>query len=238
MPTEQLKKIPRVRIQEIIRNCSAERTKALIAFQYFFARRGGELAEYYVHDKYYQGRERYVKKDGKIRRKHKLKLTQKQRTSLQARHRIQRTTEGLLMRNVIEESRGYLIKFPTLKNMKAPYHDVIFPKESNYPDEQYLIDIIINWIKQRKGKYGIFSLKQRRIKQLIGEELQKYDSNYTTHWLRSSRITELNERFGWTVRQIQIFVNHLRTETTASYIKPDLRQVMFNTIGKKGDINE
>lgn len=184
------KVIPYTIMKQIIESCVNQRTQALLAFQYAMGNRAGELAKTYDHGKYKWDKEKLKAiKVGTFKSK------------------------GIQRDQFFETDDGLEWVSPNFKNAGKDTKRAWIRKEN----EPWLYNILKSWLQKRKESKYIFNLKERRIKQLIDNELKRYDPELHSHSLRHSRATHLADITG-DPYLVQAVLGHARLETSAKYV--------------------
>ena len=196
----QLKKkaIPYSIINLILKNCPDKRTQALIAFQYGFATRAGELAKEYIHY--------YYKKSEKF-------------------EPINFVSEGPKNKHFNIQNNETELTFlkPNFKQKKIKGSDNTIKEVDRFTSivikqgEPYLFDLIYSWVKDKQYNESIFDLKQAMIRRLIDKELKQYDGRWSSHWLRQSRAWHIGEATG-DPYAVQAILGHGDLNTSLKYV--------------------
>jgi len=192
------KAIPYSQVIQIIKNCDDKRTQAAIAFQYAFATRIGEIAEHYIHY--------YYKKSIKFNSQTYI-------------------SEGPRNKHfAIKESIGeisFLKPNFKQKKIKGLHKDIkgvdMFSSFVMFSGEPYLYNLILSWVVSKQYNEPIFSLKQSRLRQLVDKELKKYNSDWSSHWLRQSRAWHIGEATG-DPYAVQAILGHGDLNTSLKYV--------------------
>lgn len=196
----QLKKkaIPYSQIMEIIRYCPDSRTQALIAFQYGFATRAGELAKEYNHY--------YYKYSNKFEPQKYI-------------------SEGPKNKHFAVKNDGEEITFlkPNFKQAKLKNSDGEVRGVDRFVSfvikcgEPYLFSIIHDWVKQIPYNEPVFNLKQAMVRRIIDKQLKLHDSDWSSHWLRQSRAWHIGEATG-DPYAVQAVLGHGDLNTSLKYV--------------------
>jgi hypothetical protein len=195
--TEITKVIPYSTIINIIKNCENQTTKDLIAFQYTFGCRAGELAKEYTH-KYYKTSKRF---------------TQQNYISIGP-------TNKDFSSNIIGE---LTFRKPNFKQAKIKNRAKEISGISRFSTfvlqsaEPYLYYLIYKRVFSKSSDEPIFDLKESSIRKKIDKELKRYDVNYSSHWLRHSRARHIAELTS-DPSAVQSLLGHADMNTTMRYI--------------------
>jgi len=185
-------------INFILENCVDERTRALIAIQYGFATRAGELASEYIH---------YYYKDSE-------------------EHPFERfVSKGPLKQNFNLQNDGDELTFlkPNFKQKKVKNNEKEISEVDRFTSivikkgEPFLFNIIYDWVRSKEYNQPIFDLKQAMIRRLIDKELKQYNSNWSSHWLRQSRAWHIGSATG-DPYAVQAILGHGDLNTSLQYV--------------------
>lgn len=177
------KRIPYTEIRRIIVDCPNPRTQALLAFDYGFGCRAGELAREYMH--FHQ---KLLDKKTKKRAPRVFMYASKgsQAKDLELRtNKFGQTELTFIKRNF--KQKGIFDKEGKRSDI-AKYESFV-----NEFWEPWLYEILVKWVTNKKLDSDLFDLKESRIRYYINTELRKYNPKYSTHWLRHSRGYDIAE---------------------------------------------
>lgn len=200
MSQQKKKEIPYNNIITIIKNCQDKRTQIAIALQYAFATRVGELANGYIHYYYKKSKRGFepIKYESEApKQKHfNIKNMETEITFLkpnfkQAKQKSQDKNEIV----GIDRFTSILIK----------------------SGEPYLFDLILAWLKTKRFDDPVLGLRQAMLRRIIDKELKKYDTKYSTHWLRHSRAWHVGEVTG-DPYAVQAILGHGDLNTSLKYV--------------------
>lgn len=195
--SEVTKIIPYSTIINIIKNSEERKTRDLIAFQYAFGCRAGELAKEYKH-RYYRHSKRF---DEQVF-----------------------ISKGIANKdfNIKSDNEISLLK-PNFKQAKVKNRDKMITDISKFTTfilrdaEPYLFSLIYNRVVETPFNEPIFNLKESMIRKRIDKELKKYNSTYSSHWLRHSRAKHIALVTGDPMA-VQSLLGHSDMNTTMRYI--------------------
>lgn len=198
----QLKKkaIPYSQIITIIDNCEDPRTQAAIAIQYGFATRVGEIARAYDHYYYSKNSEKETVKFVSIGPKNKDFAVKNMGSELNF------LKPNFKQRKVFED------KDKTIIEGVDSFTSVVIKDL-----EPYLFSVIYNWVKSKSFNEVVFDLKHAMLRRVIDRELKKYNSEWSTHWLRQSRAWHIGEATG-DPYAVQAILGHGDLNTSLKYV--------------------
>jgi len=202
----KIKVIPYHSLKKIIIDCPNKRTQAIMAFQYAMGNRIGELAKEYTHWKW-----KFIKKDKKSIRKGNPIISQ-----------------GIRRDMFIETADTIEWDSPNFKNAKQPTKDAwVFKKE-----EEWLCNILKDWLDTHKEEKFLFNIRERRLRQLVDSELQRYNEDWSSHAIRHSRATHLGEvtENPYVVKQV---LGHANLETSTRYVNISKAAIKSKLAGKR-----
>jgi len=196
-------------VKRIIKHCRVMQTQALLAFQYTMGSRAGELAGKYHHKIL-----KYELKDGRY---------------VVKRIKKEYDTYGMEVKSFRKTGYGLCWQAKNFKNKKMPLKKAWILKAK----EKWLYRILIAWVRYRKKmkKRFLFPLQERRIRQLIDNELKKYNPVYSSHWLRHSRATHLAD-ISENPYMVKNVLGHARLQTSEQYVHIGLKDLQKKLIGK------
>jgi len=201
-------------IRNIIVNTEDRKTRALLAFQYGFGCRAGELAREYLHKHYIDGEEIMY-------------------------HCIMKGPRvgDVSIKSILPE-----VEFskPNFKQHIWDADKELFsiPKINvfvNAKFEGWLYDIIVDWVADRNDFEPLFPFKDSAIRMRIGKRLKEYDSRYSPHWLRNARGSHVAD-ITRDVFAVKDLLGHKRIETSLKYIS-GLRNKLYDVV-KPGETFE
>jgi len=200
-------KISYSKIKEIILGEPDINTQALLAYQYGFACRGGELARVYTHKRY----------DSKNDAVYLCEI------------------EGAKIRDI--ETKMFPPEVAFLKpNFKQHIwdkhkHIVRVPKQEvfiNKDFEPWLYNIIIDWVRGKDSDECLFRFKDSAIRGRISRRLKSFDLDFSPHWLRYARGSHIAD-LTRDVFAVKDLLGHKRVETSLKYIG-GLRSKLYDVI--------
>ena len=208
--------IPYDKMKNIILDCEDERTQALIAFQYACGCRVGELVTY-QHRKLKPEMKRKIKR---FKSRHEAKTGNIPNVIMKDEYFVNSMTYGIKKKDLTtkeSDKGGQLLKI-MLENFKAPSIDQKGCSVSS-KSEKWLYNVIVGFAKSREG--ALFRFGQSWARKLVDAELKKYNSDWSTHWLRHARITHWVEKFNQPLTTVQWYAGHTNLASTSIYTHPD-----------------
>lgn len=164
-----------------------------MAFQYGLGARAGELAKSYTHT--YK----------KYKRKNKLETIKVQ-------------TLGLKRSDIVFTDSIIRVNRPNFKQKRRKKIDDVIKHQGFVLNKQepWLYAIIKDWLDSNNTEF-VFTIKRARISMLIDKELKKYDSRYSSHWLRHSRASHIGELTEDPLA-VKHLLGHARIDTSMKYV--------------------
>jgi site-specific recombinase XerC len=199
------------KIREIILSCPDPRTQALLSFQYAAGARIGEIAMWYNHAKH--------------------KSVDKKMVFVS-----HWPSDGIRTASVSFPSWGIEWDAPNFKGRSKRLGESGLRGKKPWvtiESEPWLYNILFSWANARKasGEEFLFSIGERRCRQLVDKELKKYNPDYRSHSLRFSRATHIGDVSGdpYVVQEI---LGHGDVRTSGLYVRVSRIRIMSKLEGK------
>jgi len=186
--------IPYAQFIQILLATKDPRTQALIAYEYAFAFRAGELASNYIH---------------KYKRFKAWSSTGPRIIDLSIKKEIGEIT---LNKPNFKQTKIRNSKTKALEDVKR---FSVLLLESLEPQ---IYNIVLNWARTKKLNDPLFNIKERRIRQLIKQEFERQGYyQFSSHWLRQWRAWHIGEATG-DPYAVQAVLGHADLRTSIFYV--------------------